>query len=382
MPKASLLNEEDRDQLLKEMAYGIPIQELSKKYGLRPIQIEYQRGNNSALYNLYLDYFCIKEEIVMMDLPELYQFVLNILWDKITVKPNGRYLYKGNLYRADELIPFANEVLKREDLPLIKIGEPVRVRYSTKREITPSQSQDLSQPIDCFSFVIETLANEQNSDNTSESRKQFIEDCFYEKAKKVSWKSGIIFTEEQEKDIPIIKLWYRILTDGQVRSRDKIMTEANIVFNILKRLDLLSSSWVKVYFGEKRYALYQFTDDVPFTKPFEFYGYETCRKIDEFVNKYGTESAKRCLYILCNLGALLSEDYISKHEDLIKSFIASLADKEDLYIECLNRMISKKMLDDDLTPFLEGEEELEFEDDDEFEDEELEEIEDDEDGSD
>ena len=376
MPKASLLNEEDRDQLLKEMAYGIPIQELSKKYGLRPIQIEYQRGNNSALYNLYLDYFCIKEEIVMMDLPELYQFVLNILWDKITVQPNGRYLYKGNLYRANELIPFANEILKREDLPLIEVGKPVRVRYSTKRETSPSVCQDLSEPIECFDFVIETLANEQNSDNTSDSRKQFIEDCFYEKAKKVSWKSGIIFTDEQASDIPMIKLWYRILTDGQVRSRDRIMTEANIVFDILKRLNLLSSSWVEVYFSEKRYALYKFTDNVPFTKPFEFYGYEVCKKIDEFVNKYGTELPKRCLYILCNLGALLTKDFIQKNEKLIKSFIKSLLDKDDFYIKCLNRLISKKMPNDDLIPFLKNEEELNFD----FDEDELE-IEDDEDGS-
>ena len=103
MPKASLLTDDLRDQLLKELAFGIPISDLAVKYDLKPMQIEYQRGNNSQLYNFYMDFFCIKDEILDWETSDTFRFVLNLLYNIFFQKIlnqiiiNLLYIYKTAL---------------------------------------------------------------------------------------------------------------------------------------------------------------------------------------------------------------------------------------------------------------------------------------------
>lgn len=349
MPKASLLTEDDRDQLLKEMAFGIPLKELSEKFNLKPIQIEYQRGNNSALYNMYLDYFCIKEEIVMMELPELYQFVLNILWDKIKVMSNGRYLYKNKLYKITELIPFANEILKREGLPLVEIGKPVRVRYSSKRDVCQQINKiEILEVIEKFNSIVETMSH--ISSNNLKRKPNILEVLSGVKFKRVNWKNCIVVEEEQEVYLPLLKLWYRILTEGRSRPRGRPLGELNVLFDILNSFNMLSSNWSEITLNEKGEVHFSYTGKI--SEPFEFKGFSICKRVENFINTYGIGADYKFFPILCHVGARLDEEFIKNNDDVIRNFIDTLFEKDEEYIsELLNTVSSKRLGDDIITIF-------------------------------
>lgn len=325
MPKASLLDEDERDQLLKEMAYGIPVEELAKKFGLKPIQVEYQRGNNSALYNMYLDFFSIKEEIIMMELPEIYQFVLNLLWDKIKVLPNCRYEYKGKQYKIHELIPFANKILEREGLPLVELGKPVRVRYSLKKpEVVPRESIRM---IKRMKFISETLGYKTTE---LDSRALPILELLKHRARKVSWKDGIIVDPKLSKFEGDIKLWYRILIEGRNRVRANQMTEVGCVFRVLNSLHLLSSNLSKVRVEGERCDLI-FSDTLKILPDtFEFGGYSICRRIENFIDTYGVGADQKFLLLFCHLGARIN-DSVTKED--VKLLIENILDKDQDYID-------------------------------------------------
>ena len=325
MPKASLLNEDERDQLLKEMAFGIPTEELAKKFGLKPIQVEYQRGNNSSLYNMYLDYFSIKEEIIMMELPEIYQFVLNLLWSNLKVLPNSRYQYKGGIYRIHELIPFANKILEREGLPLVELGKPVRVRYSVKKpEVVPKENIRM---IKRMKFISETINYKPES---MDPRALPILELLKHRARKVSWKDGIIVDKKLAKYEGDIRLWYRILIEGRNRVRANQMTEVGCVFRVLNSLHLLSSNLSKVKVEGDRCDLV-FSDTLTqLPDSFEFEGYKICKKIEQFIDTYGVGADQKFLLLFCHLGARLNE---SATKEDIKILIEEILDKDQDYID-------------------------------------------------
>lgn len=347
MAKVSLLTDEDRDQLLKEMAYGIPLKELSEKFNLRPIQVEYQRGNNSAIYNMYLDFFCIKEEIINMELPELYQFVLNILWNKIKVVGNSRYLYKKKLYRLNELIPFANEILKRENLPLVEIGKPVKVRYSSKRDSSQQINRaDLMDSIKKIKCISETLSNKDIAEGPPSDKRKRIEDILSRRGKRVNWKNGIIVSEDKIPELPMIKLWYRIITEGKSRPRGHPLDELNNIYDVLYSLNLLSSNWLTISTDKRGELVY--TLNRPTTEKFEFYGFPICKRIEEFIDEFGIDVEYRFLTILCHLGARISREFRENNKDKIDNFLTVLFNSDDEYLERITDLILVRKLDEDI----------------------------------
>lgn len=130
MSRIGLLSEEDKDQLLKELAFGFDQKYLAEKYGITVNQLFHQKINNSSLFNIYRNFFRIKPEIVQLGLTEFYQFILNLLWDHLEILGESKYKYRGKIYyRIDDLIEPANRVLEREGLPTVKIGDKVNVKY-------------------------------------------------------------------------------------------------------------------------------------------------------------------------------------------------------------------------------------------------------------
>ena len=130
MSRVRLLSEDDKDQLLKELAFGFDMEFLADKYGITVSQLDHQRGNNSGLYNLYKEFFRIKPEIVQLGLTEFYQFIFNLLWDNLKIGDHGMYKYRGKVYnKMEDLVEPANKILARENLPTVKLGDRVNVRY-------------------------------------------------------------------------------------------------------------------------------------------------------------------------------------------------------------------------------------------------------------
>lgn len=130
MSRVRLLSDENKDQMLKELAFGFDQKFLAEKYGITVSQLTHQRINNSGLYNIYREFFKIKPEIVQLGVTEFYQFILNLLWDHLEIVNESTYKYRGKIYyRISDLIEPANRVLMREGLPTVKFGDKVNVRY-------------------------------------------------------------------------------------------------------------------------------------------------------------------------------------------------------------------------------------------------------------
>lgn len=281
MPKASLLTEDQRDQLLKEMAFGIPITELSVKYNLKPIQIEYQRGNNSKLYNMYVDFFCVKDEILDWETGDTFRFVLNLLYDK--VKPHGyrRYLYKGKEYTAYDLIPEANKLLAREGLPLIEMGKPVRVRYTTKRsadqQINKSDMPDIIRKMNLF----------YDAPIPPDSLKVNIIDGLLHSTKRVNWKSDIISTTGVE-DLPCLRIWYRLWSEGKDLPRGGKVSDMNYLLKFLYKHDLLQNNYfdIKPSKNSRSFCDLELKDGVTKNLKFEFNGFKYIKQIESFINTF------------------------------------------------------------------------------------------------
>lgn len=276
MPKTSLLTEDERDQLLKELAFGIPISELSAKYKLKPIQIEYQRGNNAALYNMYVDYFCIKPEIWDMEDSDLGRFILNILWGK--VKPLGlaKYSYKGKIVSIYDLIDEVNKVLIRENLPTIKKGEPIRIRYTAKRSYNQQITKvDNSNCIKKFNFL-----------NVVASNKDCLQfnliDALINEKKKINWKTQLITKHD---NLSEVCLWYRLFTEGKRKSKNSSLLEIPVILKFLYKHDLLENNYFNLVKNKDAFVL-TLKENVNEDIKFSFKGFEIFKDIESFINEY------------------------------------------------------------------------------------------------
>lgn len=281
MPKASLLTDDLRDQLLKELAFGIPISDLAVKYDLKPMQIEYQRGNNSQLYNFYMDFFCIKDEILDWETSDTFRFVLNLLYNKIT--PNGyrHYLYKGKSYTAYDLIPEANKVLEREGLPLIDIRKPVRVRYTAKR--SADQQVDKTE----MPEIIRKVKLYYDGPALSERKQVNLIDGLLYSNKRVNWKTDVI-SETGKQDLPCIRIWYRLWTEGKNLPRGGKISYMNYLLKFMSKHDLLKNNMFNILPSKspKMFALLELKSGVTRYTKFEFNGFQYVKRIENFINSY------------------------------------------------------------------------------------------------
>lgn len=319
MPKASLLNDDDRDQLLKELAFGIPIYDLTQKYNLKPMQIEYQRGNNSALYNFYVDYFCIKPEILEWEESDLYRFILNILYGKVRKVNYKFYEYKGKLYKVHELIPEVNKILEREGLPLIGLGKPVRVRYTNKR--TADQQIDKS---DLPEIIRKMKLDYAVVVKKSGIKKVNIIDGLLKERKRINWKFQLI-SETGDEDLPCLRCWYRLWTEGKNRQRGGKRSEMSYLLRFLDKHGLLENNYFDIHpsTNEKYYKVLTLKPGVTKTKKFTFNGFAYMKKIESFINKFCLGLPLEALPVCFEL-ALKSEDsVIKKNSKTLKKDLAS-----------------------------------------------------------
>ena len=281
MPKASLLTEDQRDQLLKEMAFGIPISELSVKYDLKPIQIEYQRGNNSSLYNLYVDFFCVKEEILEWEESDTFRFVLNLLYPRVKKVDYKHYRYKGKLYKVFDLIPEANKVLAREGLPLIKDSECVRVRYTAKRS-ADQQIDKTGMP-----NIIRKLRLFCDTPLVSKDIKTDFINGLLKLSKRVNWRTEV--APNSDKDcLPEIRAWYRLWTEGKDTPRGGKTSDLNILLQTLYKHDLLQNNFfdIEKLPSGKSFAKLSLKEDADLSAKFEFNGFKYIKQIETFINSF------------------------------------------------------------------------------------------------
>lgn len=331
MPKASLLTDDQRDQLLKEMAFGIPISELSVKYNLKPIQIEYQRGNNSKLYNMYVDFFCIKDEILDWETGDTFRFVLNLLYGK--VKPCGyhRYLYKGKTYSAYELIPEANKVLAREELPLIDINKPVRIRYTTKR--SADQQIDKSDMPD----IIRKLNLYYDEANPDDTMKIDLINGLLNSKKRVNWKTDIQSFSGDD-NLPALRVWYRLWSEGNHVPRGGKVSDMNHLLKFLSKHDLLQNNYFNIKKNKtgKTFGHLELKPGVTKDLKFEFNGFKYIKQIESFINTF-------CLGLQLDCLELCLELALNTGKKIDKSIKTTFKKELNKFCEMLDEM----SLDDD-----------------------------------
>ena len=319
MPKASLLSDEDRDQLLKEMAFGIPMEELTNKYHLKPIQIEYQRGNNSSLYNFYVDYFCIKPEILEWEESDLFRFILNILYDKVKKVSYKDYEYKGKLYKVYELIPEVNRILTREGLPTIALGQPVRIRYTNRR--MADQQIDKSEMPDIIRKM--KLHYTNIFKNKKEFKKFHLVDALNQK-KRVNWKYQLSCNTGAE-DLACLRCWYRLWTEGKNRQKGGKISDMHILLKYLYEHNLLENNYFDILPSNnpKSFKILELKKDFNKSDRFMFNGFQYMEKLETFINRYCIGLPLQYLPVCINLALNTDKKVIDKLDMSIKRNLVS-----------------------------------------------------------
>ena len=228
-----------------------------------------------------MDFFCIKDEILDWETSDTFRFVLNLLYNKIT--PNGyrHYLYKGKSYTAYDLIPEANKVLEREGLPLIDIRKPVRVRYTAKR--SADQQVDKTE----MPEIIRKVKLYYDGPALSERKQVNLIDGLLYSNKRVNWKTDVI-SETGKQDLPCIRIWYRLWTEGKNLPRGGKISYMNYLLKFMSKHDLLKNNMFNILPSKspKMFALLELKSGVNRYTKFEFNGFQYVKRIENFINSY------------------------------------------------------------------------------------------------
>ena len=129
----SPLDPEIKLELLIKLAFGIPIEMLTKEYGLSKNKIINLRKNNYKLYNSFFEHWKIEKELAILGLCPKHERALNIVRkfykNKIEIKPNNKILYKNEVKTIEEIIDMADEILRKDNICCFKELTDIRNFY-------------------------------------------------------------------------------------------------------------------------------------------------------------------------------------------------------------------------------------------------------------
>lgn len=129
----SPLDPEIKMELLIKLAFGIPIEMLTKEYGLSKNKIINLRKNNYKMYNSFFEHWKIEKEIAVLGLCPRHERALNIVRkfykNKIEIKSSSKILYKNEVKTIEEIIDMADEILKKDNIYCFKELKDIRNFY-------------------------------------------------------------------------------------------------------------------------------------------------------------------------------------------------------------------------------------------------------------
>lgn len=129
----SPLDPEVKIELLIKLAFGIPMEMLTKEYGLSKNKIINLRKNNYKLYNTFFDHWKIDKEIAVLGLCPRHERALNIVRkfyrNKIEILARNKILYKGETRSIEEIVNMADEILRKDNITCFKELKDIRNFY-------------------------------------------------------------------------------------------------------------------------------------------------------------------------------------------------------------------------------------------------------------
>ena len=114
------IDPETKIELLIKLAFGIPLEQLSREYNLNTEKIINLRKNNYLKYNEFFDHWRIDKEVAVLGLSPKHERALSIVKKfykkKIEITEEGSILYLGKRCNITEIMKMADEILKKDDI--------------------------------------------------------------------------------------------------------------------------------------------------------------------------------------------------------------------------------------------------------------------------
>lgn len=127
----SKLDPEIKMELLIKLAFGIPIQDLTKEYDLSEPKIINLRKNNYIRYNEFFDHWRIDKEVAVLGLTPKYERALSVVKkfykSKIKILSASSILYNEKPCTFEEILNLADYILEKDNILDFK-NSPVEIK--------------------------------------------------------------------------------------------------------------------------------------------------------------------------------------------------------------------------------------------------------------
>ena len=114
----SKLDPETKIELLIKLAFGLPIEELSKEYDLTNVKIINLRKNNYIKYNEFYEHWKIDPEVAKLGLTPKFERALSIVKkfykSKIKILSESSIYYNNKLCTLDDVLNMADYILQKD----------------------------------------------------------------------------------------------------------------------------------------------------------------------------------------------------------------------------------------------------------------------------
>lgn len=118
MTTRSKLDAETKIELLIKLAFGIPMSELIKEYGLTASKIINLRKNNYLKYNEFFNHWKIDKEVAVLGLTPKYEKALSVVKkfykSKVKINSTNSILYEDKLCTMDDILLMADNILQKD----------------------------------------------------------------------------------------------------------------------------------------------------------------------------------------------------------------------------------------------------------------------------
>lgn len=118
MTTRSKLDAETKIELLIKLAFGIPMSELIKEYGLTASKIINLRKNNYLKYNEFFNHWKIDKEVAVLGLTPKYEKALSVVKkfykSKVKINSINSILYEDKLCTMDDILLMADNILQKD----------------------------------------------------------------------------------------------------------------------------------------------------------------------------------------------------------------------------------------------------------------------------
>ena len=114
----SKLDSETKMELLIKLAFGLPMEDLTKEYNLTRTKIINLRKNNYIKYNEFYNHWKIDEQVAVLGLTPKYERALSIVKkfykSKIRIISASSIFYNDKLCTMDEILDMADYILQKD----------------------------------------------------------------------------------------------------------------------------------------------------------------------------------------------------------------------------------------------------------------------------